>query len=124
MVLGKKLMGVGVDSISWTRLQKFLDTHSSEFVTRLLSPSEKKFFLQNPRPLQTFARYFAAKEAYFKAAGGIWMGGASSFSEIQVDCNEEKFSVREEGVETYGNFFSTPDGLGASVLVWKKREQS
>ncbi len=88
----------------------------------LLSPSEKENFLQNSHPLQTFARYFVAKEAYFKAAGGVWMGGASGFAEIEVDCDEEKFYVRGKGVETHGNFFDTPDGLGASVLVWKKRE--
>ena len=122
MVLGEKLIGVGVDQVSWTRLQRFLETHSSEFVTRLLSPSEKENFLQNSHPLQTFARYFVAKEAYFKAAGGVWMGGASGFAEIEVDCDEEKFYVRGKGVETHGNFFDTPDGLGASVLVWKKRE--
>lgn len=119
MVFGKELIGAGVDQVSWTRLERFLDEHSPEFITRLLSPSEKEVFLRAARPLETFARYFAAKEAYFKASGGVWMCGVSGFAEIEIDCNDEKFSVHKKDAETEGNFFATPDGLGASVLVWK-----
>ena len=124
MVLGKELIGVGVDQVSWSRLQRFLESHSQEFLARLLSPSEKENFLQAPDPLRTFARYFVAKEAYFKASGGVWMGGASGFAGIEVDCDEEKFFVHEKDVETQGKFFETPDGLGARALVWKKRENA
>ena len=113
----KKLIGVGIDSVSWGRLERFLTQHSSQFIKRLLSSFEQKIFLQSKNPLQFFARCFAAKEAYFKARGGIWMDELGFRGIEMIEEKNNRFKIRtDSGAE--GNFFPVPGGLGARVIVW------
>lgn len=113
----RKLSGIGIDSISWGRIERFLGQHSFPFIRRLLVPSEQEIFQKTSEPLQFFARTFAAKEAYFKARGGSWMGEAE-FRGIEVVMEEgEKFHIRDEQVNE-GTFFELPNGIAARVFVW------
>ncbi len=115
-----RLVGIGIDSVSWARMKRFIKEHSFSHLKRLLTPAEQDQFLKDPDPLPFFARCFAAKEAYFKALGGSWMGEAG-FREIEVNWQgKERFRIggkfRSEGI-----FFQTQEGLGARVLVWQSR---
>lgn len=113
----KKLIGIGIDSVSWDRLERFLTQHSFQFIKRLLRPSEQKVFLQSENPLPFFARCFAAKEAYFKARGGTGMG-ETGFREIEmIEEKNNRFNIAADK-EAMGEFFLIPGGLGAQVMVW------
>lgn len=118
MSLAKGLVGIGVDTISWKRAERFLAHHSIEFAGRLLAPSEQATYQTVSRPVEFFARCFAAKEAFFKASEGSWMG-ESDFRNIEVLMEgKNRFRIRG-GVQTKGQFFEVPDGMGARVVVWR-----
>lgn len=113
----KKLIGIGIDSVSWDRLERFLTVHTFQFIKRLLSPFEQKIFLQSKTPLQFFARCFAAKEAYFKARGGIWMGEPGFRGIEMIETENNCFQIQSDK-QAEGDFFPVPGGLGARVMVW------
>lgn len=99
-------------------MRRFLEEHSHARLQRLLSPSEQNQFLNESDPLSFFSRCFAAKEAYFKAVGGAWMGEAG-FRDIEVQWDgKEGFHIQGE-FQSEGIFFETQDGVGARVLVWQ-----
>lgn len=116
----KRLVGIGVDSVAWDRMKRFLASHSFQFTKRLLAPSEQKAFQKTARPLQFFARSFAAKEAYFKASGGSWMEGETGFRKIEVRMKGRNRFKIGRGFQTEGEFFNVRDGIAARVLIWKK----
>ena len=114
----KELVGIGVDAVSWNRVKRFLEEHPLESVERLLSNSERKIFRMTSEPLSFLARAFAAKEAYFKAANGVWLNHPVGFREIEIIPEEEsRFHVACD-FETEGEFFEMPEGLGARVMIW------
>jgi len=120
MPSASELIGIGVDLISWGRAKRFLARHSFQFVSRLLKPSERDVFLKTQTPVEFFARCFIAKEAYFKARGGEWMGEAG-FRDIEtVMEKKDRFRIRDRGFRTEGHFFEVPDGIAAEVFVWKE----
>ena len=119
-----KIVGVGVDLISWKRIERFLAEHSPESLQRVLTPSEQDEFQKVPSRIQFFARSFTAKEAYFKALEGKGMG-AETFHEMETRMEgEDRFRIsKPDSGETpsgEGSFFPTPDGLGARVFIWEK----
>ena len=87
-------------------------------MARLLTPSELKIFKRTAEPLNFFARCFTAKEAYFKAKEGRWMG-EEGFRQIEVIVDENHFRVVSE-FETEGEYFKTPEGLGARIFLWRQ----
>ena len=121
MHLGQELIGIGIDSVAWSRMERFLNRHPPEWVERLLSPTEQNFFRVASQKLQFFARSFAAKEAFFKASGGFWLGTEAGFREIEIRMEEgPRFHVACD-FRVEGKFFHTPNGIGARVLVWNNR---
>ena len=118
MSSSQKLIGIGVDSVSWARIERFLSDHSPEFAERILSPSERKSFRSTSRRLRFFTRSLVAKEAYFKASGGFWLGGEAGFREIEIRIKGERFRVRAPHRKVDGHFFETPDGMGARAMIW------
>ena len=120
-----KIAGVGVDLISWKRIERFLAEHSSEDLKRVLTPSEQAEFQKAPSSrTQFFARSFTAKEAYFKALEGRGMG-TETFHEMEARMEgEDRFRISmldsRGTLPGEGSFFSTPDGLGARVFIWEK----
>ena len=119
-----KIVGVGVDLISWKRIERFLAEHSFEDLKRVLTPSEQAEFQKAPSRTQFFARSFTAKEAYFKALEGRGMG-TETFREMETRIeSEDRFRISkpdsDETLPGEGSFFPTPDGLGARVFIWEK----
>ena len=123
MPLTRKLVGIGIDSVAWDRMRRFLAAHSFESLKRLLVSSEQKTFQGTPEPLRFFARCFAAKEAYFKASGGSWMEGEAGFLKIEVVMKgKNRFTIRNR-FQTEGKFFDIQDGIAAQVLIWEQSDQ-
>ena len=128
MQLGSEIVGIGIDLISWNRIERFLASHSFKYTKRLLTPSEQKTFRKTQSPAQFLARVFVAKEAYFKARGAKWMG-EDGFRKIETLIQDEaRFSVTSPPLEsgatfqTEGRFFPSPDGIGAEVIIWRKKK--
>ena len=124
---GGRLVGVGVDLISWKRVERFLAEHSRDRLKRILTPSEEASFQKNPYPAQFFARSFTAKEAYFKALEGSGMS-EEFFRNLEIrEEGKDRFFIRRRGSlpapSAEGQFFETPDGLGARVFVWRSKEK-
>ena len=125
ILTGRPLIGIGVDVVSWDRLEKLLARHSSDSLKRLLAPSEQTVFQNSSDSLRCFARFFAAKEAYFKASGGSGMG-EEGFRQIEVLFGEggHEFRVLSDVFDpgghfwAEGEFFEMPEGMGAKVLLW------
>lgn len=114
-----RLLGIGIDLVSWKRIKRFLASHSPEGTARLLTPAEQILFQSTPDSLDFFARSFAAKEAYFKACGGTVLG-EEGFREIEiVRERDEGFHISNDP-RTAGEFFPIPEGIGAKVLVWQE----
>jgi len=124
MPLARDFLGIGVDLVSWSRIQRFWASHSQEFLERLLTPTEQSRLRRSSRPLDFFARSFAAKEATFKA-GGAKKFAEESLREIEITLDGgTRFRARSHGhsnlIQGEGEFFETPDGVGARVTVWKE----
>ena len=126
---GNELVGIGIDIVSWSRVERFLAQHSFEFLQRLLTPAEQEAFQRARSPLQFVARCFTANEAYFKACSGGGIMGEAGFNQIETSMkgknqfravsNSRSPAPRLEGE---GNFFESPDGMGAQILI--RREQT
>ena len=121
MSVQEEILRLGVDLISWHRIERFLAEHSFESLKRILAPSEQQVFQQSAHPAQSLARFFTAKEAAFKAEGGFWMD-ESDFRRIEILIkNDWEFTAHLHESEVFddikleGRFFETPNGLGARV---------
>ncbi len=120
MVEALPLVGIGIDTISWNRAKRFLQEHPFSSVQRLLTPLEQNQFKKTPSPLNFFARSLAAKEAYFKALGGAWMGEAG-FRAIEVKMEEDRFQVPGR-YATEGTFSETEKGVIARIVVTRRQD--
>jgi len=122
---GKELVGIGIDIISWSRIERFLAAHPLKSLKRLLSPSEQKAIRRARSIVQFFGRCFTAKEAYFKACGLNAMGEAD-LARIETQRKRgnwfrvsSRFFSSGRGLRSEGKFFETPNGIGAQVLLWR-----
>lgn len=121
----KRVKGVGVDLISLKRAREFVARHRDRIYDRLLSPSERKNFSRKNLTASRFARLFSAKEAYFKALGGEWMG-VEGFAQMELAAHTgDRFHIgslkrewQRQGTGE-GCFFENEDYVGAQVIVWK-----
>ena len=115
--------GIGVDLVDLRRVRRFLQDHPKSFF-RLLSPVEKKLWSARKPTALDFARLFAAKEAFFKALGGSWMG-LEGFERFEVSCSRRsRFTVQSlpSGKCGEGRFFRVPNAVGAEVICWKNSD--
>lgn len=123
MPLARKLLGIGIDLVSRSRIKRFLASHSRKFLNRLLTPSEQILFQKSSNAVEFFARSFAAKEAYFKARGGIALREADFHGiEIRMKDRSRFFALNadvSQSLRTEGEFFESPDDLGAKVVIWR-----
>lgn len=118
MPLGRKPLGVGIDVLSWKRTQRFLTSHSFPFIDRLLAPSEQSLLKNARDPVSLFARFFTAKEAAIKAFGDSW-ADVDRFRQIEIVLEDQnRFTVGAPFCEAEGNFFETPNGIGAQMILW------
>ena len=112
--------GIGIDVVDLTRARRFLKDHPKSFF-RLLAPAEKKRWHAKKPNARDFAKMFAAKEAFFKALGGAWMG-LEGFRRMEVSYSRQgRFKVQSlpSGKLGEGRFFRAPNAVGAEVICWK-----
>ena len=115
----KALVGIGIDLLSLERAHDLLKRHGRSFFDRILSPTEKRRKLACSN-LQ-LARYFTAKEAFFKSAGLAWTD-LKGFTGMWIEkIQREKFvmSCSFANLKGYGEFFMQGNILGAKVQTWR-----
>ncbi len=76
------IFGIGADVIEIERVAKTL-ARTGGLKKRLFTPREIEYCESKAKGAQHFAARFAAKEAFFKAMGTGWRGGAR-FDEIEI----------------------------------------
>ncbi len=116
--LRPELVGIGIDLLSLNRAHDLLRRHGRSFLDRILASSEK---IQKPvcSALQ-LARYFTAKEAFFKASGLPW-NDVKGFSGMWIEkIRGKKFEMGcvDSGLKGSGEFFKRGDIWGAKVITW------
>lgn len=113
------LIGIGIDLLSLERARDLLKRHGHSFFERILSLREKRQKLSCSQ-LQ-LARYFTAKEAFFKASGLAWTD-LKGFSGIWINqIQEKKFQMGclDSRIKGEGEFFKKGGIWGAKVIAWK-----
>ncbi len=125
-----KLRGVGIDLVSVERARKLLQDHRSKVFQRLLTSSERKKFRARGLSPKVFAKWFAAKEAFFKAVGDSWMG-LEGFGAIEIKgFARDRFQVQSHSLigrswkKAEGRFFETKEFVGAQVVVLQEETTS
>ena len=63
------IVGIGVDIVDMSRIERLLSEYGDSFVRRILAPVEQEAFAASSRPVSFLANRFAAKEALSKALG-------------------------------------------------------
>ncbi len=118
------LKGVGVDLMRISRAREFLRQNKTDSVLRLFSKAEISALRGKRLTPDLFAKFFSAKEAFFKANGGAWMG-LEGFSDIEVRCmaggrfKVHSFAGKEIKGKAEGNFFRGRGWVGARLVFWK-----
>ena len=124
MKSSRGLQGVGVDLMPLSRARKFLKQNGVDSVMRLFSKSEIAALRGKRLTPQVFAKFFSAKEAFFKASGGAWMG-MEGFSNIEVRClprdrfKVHSFAGKEIRGKAEGSFLHGRGWVGARLVFWK-----
>lgn len=77
------LIGTGLDLVSVPRIQRFYERFRARGLSRLFTPDELDYCLTLADPTPSLAARFAAKEAFFKAAG-TGMGPAGGWRDVEV----------------------------------------
>jgi holo-[acyl-carrier protein] synthase len=65
----KLIIGIGTDLIEIKRIEDLIRRHQDKFMRRVFTPVEIMTALALSRPAASFAKRFAAKEAFVKALG-------------------------------------------------------
>ena len=65
------IVGIGVDVASLERIRGLLDRHGERFLKRIYTEKERAYCESFKDPIPHFAARFAAKEAAYKALGGV-----------------------------------------------------
>ncbi len=63
------IIGIGSDIIDARRIAKTIERHGDRFLDRIYTPAERAKAEGRAKPVETFAKRFAAKEACSKALG-------------------------------------------------------
>jgi phosphopantetheine--protein transferase-like protein len=123
------IFGIGIDVVSWKRIERFLSDYLPESLERILTAAEREAFRQSAHPVESFARFFTAKEAAFKAQSGAPTAEVG-FQQIEIvlegpnrfRVNPERASAPGE-LKTTGEFFETPEGIGALAVTRRHRAE-
>jgi phosphopantetheine--protein transferase-like protein len=115
---GGTVSGVGIDLISVPRIRQFLKTHAASKTARLLSPLEQKQFKSRKKSPLIFAKFFTAKEAFFKSLDKAWLGleGFGAMEVRLLPAGRFKIRLLDGGGEAEGCFFSFGHYVGAQVI--------
>lgn len=77
------VIGTGLDLVSVPRFDRFRLRHELRGLGRLFTPNELDYCLRLVKPTPSLAARFAAKEAFFKAAG-TGLGRAGGWHDVEV----------------------------------------
>ena len=77
------IVSVGVDAVAIGRIEDLLERSGERFEQRVFTPEEVTYCRGRPRPAESFAARFAAKEAALKCLGSGWAEGAG-FRQVEV----------------------------------------
>lgn len=122
-----RLAGIGVDLVDLKRIRRFLQDHSPKKLRRILTEKEYQVLKRGHFSTALFARFFCAKEAYFKTLGASWLG-MEGMASLETNLKSaDRFSIQAlEGPlalnrahAAEGCFFKTGNLLGAQVLRWE-----
>jgi len=81
------ITGIGIDMVEVTRIADKIGREQG-FRELVFSPAEIKYCEAATHKYEHYAARFAAKEAFFKAAGTGWING-TAFNEIEVIHTED-----------------------------------
>ncbi len=107
------ILGIGMDIVETDRIERATSRLGERFLSRIYTPSEKRYCFGKVAPWKSLAARFAAKEAAFKAFGRGWpdCGGYASI-EVRMD------ELGRPGLVFYGKARMIADDLGVrNVLV-------
>lgn len=120
-----RIQGVGIDLVGCERIKNFVRVNTKRQCERLLSSTEAQRWQESNYSHLTFAKYFTAKEAYFKALDREWLG-VDGFSQLEIDLDSENsFTARDlqsgnhESSRVSGSIFQTDELIGAQAIVWE-----
>lgn len=77
------IISTGLDLVSVPRFQRFVERHGRRGLDRLFTAEEIDYCLALAHPGRSFAARFAAKEAFYKAAG-TGVGPAGGWRDVEV----------------------------------------
>ncbi len=80
-----KIIGIGTDIVSLSRIQKIWDRYGSAFPRRILTRKELEHFPKYKDPVPFLAKRYAAKEAAAKALGTGFRPQGVLLSDIGVE---------------------------------------
>lgn len=63
------VLGIGLDLCPIDRMQKAVERHGDRFLSRIFTDAEKAYAQTRPKPYESLAARFAAKEAASKSIG-------------------------------------------------------
>lgn len=79
-----QVVGVGVDLVEITRIQRSIEQHAERFLERVFTEQERAYAEDSPkRRYERYAARFAAKEAAFKVLGTGWRSGIG-WTDVEV----------------------------------------
>ena len=77
------IVAIGTDLVAIPRIERLLSTRGERFAERVFTPTEKAYCESKPKPAESFAARFAAKEAVLKCLGTGWAEGLG-FQDVEV----------------------------------------
>jgi len=77
------ILGIGVDLVDVRRIERAMIRHPISFVRRIFTDQEQDYAQSKTRPYLSYAKRFAAKEAFAKATG-LGMGSALGWRDVEV----------------------------------------
>jgi holo-[acyl-carrier protein] synthase len=103
------IVGIGVDIVDVTRIERLYAEHGARFVERVLADEERQAFAASARQTWFLANRFAAKEALSKALG----------TGLRYPVTLHAISVSSDGVgkPTLGFHGPLPDYLASRGIV-------
>ncbi len=77
------ILGIGVDLVDVRRIERAMIRHPISFVRRIFTDQEQDYAESKTRPYLSYAKRFAAKEAFAKATG-LGIGSVLGWRDVEV----------------------------------------
>jgi holo-[acyl-carrier protein] synthase len=111
------IIGLGSDIVDVRRIARVVDKYGERFLGRIFTPAERAKAERRARPMETYAKRFAAKEACAKALGTGFRRGVFWRDLGVVNLAGGKPSMQLTGGALKRLQAITPPGCAASIDV-------